>query len=421
MSDGNLNLRVLGQGGGSSAYDVVARIEGMDVRVPAVDLVLPSTATDGVDVTLNAGTYSVQLFMPSGRVLQQGFEVEAGTSAPLTFHEPPAGAASFSLQEASGDASLADVLGSALRNRPEPVTGAPAKVRRTPAKRPQSAGAATRSVARVQRTAAAGPRASQIAKGGLGRQQQAGGRVGRTKAGSYMEVAPNREVRRRAPRPAPVADPSAGLCLTPTGSFDGPDSWHRLASGPSGWGTGQETWEAANPDEERLGAAIWRLEPAVAGEFAGGARRWAVVRAGKGVEIVSLPAPWRCAGSGLLSPIDLLVDTRLGGRASSTVAIHDAALDGLLSYLDRGRLSALRPMVAALERSGIIERTIFEKMANPLAACAAAYVGLAVHEPAEQERWDSWLPNIMSRFPWLPDGAVVIHQNSHERRPSASR
>jgi hypothetical protein len=50
-------------------------------------------------------------------------------------------------------------------------------------------------------------------------------------------------------------------------------------------------------------------------------------------------------------------------------------------------------------------------MSNPLAACAAAYVGLAVYPPNEQERWDGWLRNCMERFPGVPDAAIV-----HARR-----
>ena len=68
----------------------------------------------------------------------------------------------------------------------------------------------------------------------------------------------------------------------------------------------------------------------------------------------------------------------------------------------------------------VIESTIREKMRSPLAACAAAYVGLAIFEPSERERWDAWLPNLMNYFPWLPDGAIV-HARRILQRPKHPR
>ena len=91
--------------------------------------------------------------------------------------------------------------------------------------------------------------------------------------------------------------------------------------------------------------------------------------------------------------------------------VRDPVLGGMLAYLGRGHLANVRPLVASLDHDGLIERTIRGKRRNPLAACAAAYVALAIFEPGERARWDGWLPNIMNWFPWLPDGAIV-----HARR-----
>jgi hypothetical protein len=422
MSGGGINLRLLAEGGRASSFDVVARVEAVGAgsaptREP-IDIIVPSSSENGHDVPLEAGLYNIQLFLPNGRVLQKACEVEIGAAVALTFQEPPSGAAGFSLQEAAGNQTLEQMLGSALGSRTAatrdaadamsmPIVEEVLKVgkRSLPRGRPASGGAyGAGSLKRGRSTQAAAEdgRVMSVRKGAADRQpaRRATPR-GNTKAASQGTDA----VPGRGPSPAPRA--IARLRLMPPGAFAGSDGWRALAKEPTSWaGTGRPV--EAKPDVAKDAAAIWRLAADVAGHAAAPHDRiWGLVRAAKGLEMVSVPAPWRCSGSGRLSPVDILVDGAVGGRAGTTVAIHDAALDGLLSYLDRGQLGALRPMLSELEGSGLIERTIGDKFSNPLAACAAAYVGLALHEPSAAHRWDAWLPNVVRSFPWIPDGAVA--------------
>jgi len=405
MANGAINLRMLGSDRSAGTYDVVARIEALDHKAAgndgSIDLIVAAQSTAGTDVSLQPGLYNVQVFLPNGRILQQACEVETGATVPMTFLTPSGDAAGFSLQAALGTASPLDLLTSAIGARTTSTTKAPrATATRTPPKASRKPQGATPKPER--------------SRSGAARMTRGGNAVGssRTKANpTVLPRAVSRQPRAFANSGPPAAIGVPEMCLTGPGAFEGQLSWTRLAAGPRSWNGEKEAWTQPRPINSRDQASIWRLAPDVAGKVPGNGRVWALVRTKSSTEAVSLPAPWRCAQSLRLSPIDLLVDATLGGRAASSVAVNDAGLDGLLSYLDSGRLTSLRPMVSQLERSGIIERTIDEKASNPLGACAAAYVGLAIFDPYEQERWDSWLPNIMNRFPWLPDGGIV-----HARR-----
>jgi hypothetical protein len=43
---------------------------------------------------------------------------------------------------------------------------------------------------------------------------------------------------------------------------------------------------------------------------------------------------------------------------------------------------------------------------------------LAAFDPAEREPWDPWLANLMQRYPWIPDGAIV-HAKRIINRPAS--
>jgi hypothetical protein len=165
--------------------------------------------------------------------------------------------------------------------------------------------------------------------------------------------------------------------------------------------------------EETL--SLWHIEsgrlPAIVSEKQDPIRRyWAMSEVADVVEVQSLPLPWQNDDEAAL--LEILVDsTDRDVDARTSTIVRDPALGGMLAYLGRGRLANARPLMDSLDQVGLIEQTIRAKRQNPLAACAAAYVGLAIFEPGERERWDSWLSSLMNWFPWLPDGAIV-----HARR-----
>jgi hypothetical protein len=159
-------------------------------------------------------------------------------------------------------------------------------------------------------------------------------------------------------------------------------------------------------------SGLWRIPFAGPEPPTRQTRRWARVELPDGrVELASLPLPWCRADDDEFEPAELLVDPARGEGAATTVAVHDRRLGGLLAYLDRGQAGAAGPLLQELESDPLIRDTILEKTKNPLAACAAAYVGLAVYPPNEREEWDVWLGNCMTIFPDIPDAAIV-----HARR-----
>ena len=426
MSDATLSLKVLSGQGRPSPYDVVARIEPIGGGSSGtVDTVVPSSADHGWDVPLDAGAYNVQLFLADGRILQRACEIEPGQILPLVFEDPVVASYGFSLQEASGTASLAEILQAAVSGRRE-TSGAIVEARptvrgdrRVPMARQASVKPRIPKAASPTRTVASGQKT--VARSSVPRKSGAGAGSFRVGLATSAKPAANPKSRRaietrREPDRVRLDDANR-LSVSPPGSLEGAASWERLATGPRGLGAGE--WTRMRADQAADGAAIWRLPADVASGGTVAGRVWVLVRTEKAVEAVSIPAPWRCADTGVASPIDVLVDGTKGGRAGTSVAVHDRALDGLLSYLDRGRLGSVRPILDALERDGVIERTIDEKRSNPLAACAAAYVGLAVLGSSGQARWDAWLPNVMRLFPRIADGGVV-HARRILLRPKTS-
>jgi hypothetical protein len=49
---------------------------------------------------------------------------------------------------------------------------------------------------------------------------------------------------------------------------------------------------------------------------------------------------------------------------------------------------------------------LIEKVKNPLAAAAGAYVLVSTQEGPNRQTWHNWVENLMNWFPWLPDGAI---------------
>lgn len=412
MTEGQITLSLESAPDRAGRSDMVARLEPIGTasdRV-AVDLILPAGAREGRTITVETGFYNVQLFLPAGGVVQKVCEVAAGQNVPVVLEEIDATASRFSLQEATGPASLGALLDQAVRSRAvdtSPIRGG--SVRATTAREPGSEqarrGAKGRKPAATKVQASRKPAGVRSVKG-----------TGLMVAGAprrmpTVEVESGRRPRALRGSVRAAAPSGPAMWLAPSAGLSGVATWRRLADVDGVWLREAAGSTLYPPLHARDGAAVWRIDGSVAAQLDLTSRLWAVVDSASGLEVVSLPAPWRSIADGMVSPIDVLTDAKVTGRAATSVAIHDQRLDGLLSYLDQGRISAVRPLVEQLDHAGLIQHVIMEKAQNPLAACAAAYVGLALFDPDEQERWDSWLPNIMTRFPWIPDGGIV-----HARR-----
>ena len=350
---------------------VVARIfgfaRGAEEEPVHREMVVP--AGQSVQEDLDAGIYCVQLTLPSGRILQRNVTIDEDSNETYQFFEDFAPGAGFSLQESAGRGAQ-DILAEAA--------------------------AASGNTSSADYEKALTKAASLVESA---RSEDRG-----TRLGFGYEVEPDHDV--KAP-PAPQLasltfhtglDPRASATETP-----GPDGGEIVA-----------------PEQTSGDSAMWRIRVEQPEPPTRQNRRWARVELPDGrVELASLPLPWFSTATGNFAPAELMVDPSRMEGAATTVAVRAERLAGLLSYLDRGQSGAARPMLEELERDNVIEQTISDKMSNPLAACAAAYVGLAVYPPNEREQWDHWLANCMNRFPDIPDAAIV-HARRLVLRPGRS-
>lgn len=391
MTLGTINLRLMQPNGQASRFDVLAQIEpiGLANYGRAQSVIIAADATRGLDVQVDPGEYAIKLFLPGGGVLQDDCVVVPGLNPPLEFALPSQRSQAFSLQEVIGSSRLSETLDDVIGARE--LTG-----KRSAPKPSQKSLKVTSAPKRVAKLS--GVRAAARKRG-----------VGREATGK--RAAPARVPNAASPTLFVLADGAAARFR----------DWHLFSMDGDSLSAFATREDKQKPIFVRDGAAIWRLH-SNAHETTG--RSFALVDLGSAYELASLPMPWRCVGRGTFSVIDLAVDTTLGGRAATSIAVHDQAIDALLSYLAPGQIRALGKVMEVFETEGLIEQIIADKAANPIAACAAAYAGLALFEPSQQERWDSWLPNLMDRFPWLPDGAIVharrIMLRPHSSDPSAA-
>jgi hypothetical protein len=331
------------------------------------EVIVPGVGEVGVD--LDPGFYNVQLILPTGRILQDYCEVVEGETQTVVFSDGEAADDPFSLQGLVGSDSPADVLDQLVK-----------------ARMPATADMIAADIAPAEKASIAAERDPELA----------------ATPGDSSEAA--------AEAPSP---PPAELRIGSSERLRFPLCWVDLAR-PEPPFPRDGTWQAFDSQAQHLCTALWHLPTDLVPPRE---RRWGVVQAHGCTELFSLPLPWRRAATFDEADVEVTVDPCAKGRSMTSVGIRDPQLEGLLGFLDRGRLGSARPVVEALDTPGNIREVILKKAENPLAACAAAYIGLAIFDPGEQERWDDWLPNIMNLFPDIPDGAIV-HARRIILRPS---
>ncbi|HWT14112.1 MAG TPA: hypothetical protein VN231_15270 [Allosphingosinicella sp.] len=359
-----------------------ARLTGAVARVEDLSLILaddPSGAVtdhavmgrDHYEVDVRPGRYRVQLILPSGQIVSRTADVAEGDTVPLQF-------------SIGGD--------------PEPA--APAA---------DDPAATTPGRARSKRPA----RRSQVAE----------------ELGASFDYAPPSEVAAEA---SAVSHPAvAVMAALATGLTALVRAGRRASAGDvrlieQACGSPTALWDVATDSEvpewrkQRLAAApskrlegdmkIWSLRWEGGMNTANVAtRQWAYAELADEVQLASIPLPW--FDMEREAPVDVEVRRPADGEGGITIRVADPHLSGLLKVLRHGRLGVARAIIEGLEQGHLIDRAIAGKLRNPLGACAAAYVGLAIFAPGEQERWDPWLPNLRHWFRWLPDGAIL-----HARR-----
>lgn len=133
-----------------------------------------------------------------------------------------------------------------------------------------------------------------------------------------------------------------------------------------------------------------------------------------------LPDAWRL-DNGQLARIELLYDSiRRPGRGLR-ISVVDEERSGLLSYLGAGRMAEATLAFDASDMGARILEEMKTKRRNPLAAAAAAYIGLSIPVgDRRREQWSPWLKNLMRWFPDLPDGAILYARDRLDRATSAA-
>ncbi len=152
-------------------------------------------------------------------------------------------------------------------------------------------------------------------------------------------------------------------------------------------------------------------------------RRWVGVF-GQGLleTITPLPAPWRSLDD--TAVMELVVHRNDGNadyKDSRTPIWHphlkigDSQWDAMIEFLTRRDIGASHALMhTALE-------ALAEKIHNPFAAAAGAYVFALNPDEAyseEKANWPEWINNLSIYFPWLPDAKIAqgwIHLRAGER------
>lgn len=195
----------------------------------------------------------------------------------------------------------------------------------------------------------------------------------------------------------------AQLSLATISGLGNETAWKLAAVSPKRWPTGTvhtASWEPAVAPKD--GVDLWTLD---ANAMTANGRLWATIDGPGGVELASIPLPWP-VDSGEAS-VNVLVDTRIGGAAMTSVALTDAMYGGLLSYVAAGRISTVIPMIRHLEDTGGVEKALYGDDPNPLAVCIVAIARMATDPQDRSDKWDVWLRDLMERNPHIPDCAIV--------------
>lgn len=117
--------------------------------------------------------------------------------------------------------------------------------------------------------------------------------------------------------------------------------------------------------------------------------------------LITTPWPWPDSSGGTIT-IEVLLNLRQSPTGSAvSVAVRDPAVGGGLGYLSSG----------ALDKAAVVftdvESMLYSKVSNPLSAAAGGYVLIGTETSGEPQHWDSWLGNLRQWFPQLSDGAIL--------------
>ena len=134
---------------------------------------------------------------------------------------------------------------------------------------------------------------------------------------------------------------------------------------------------------------------------------------GSPYRIIALPVPWPDPEGGFEErTIEVLLNRWAGladwsdpAGAVVSLVVRDPVFGPALSFLASGDPAAARTVSADLNQ--LARAMLWNKVSNPYAAAAGAYVLLRSGDGVPATDWHGWSENLAKWFPWLPDGAVI--------------
>lgn len=146
-------------------------------------------------------------------------------------------------------------------------------------------------------------------------------------------------------------------------------------------------------------------------------RTIAVLKSADVTHVAFLPRIWTVYDAPV--EIQLLYDESISNNRSLRMSLVDAERSALLGYLGSSQMGEATTAFGADGLGEEILREMKYKRRNPLAAAAAAYVGLGFRVGDERrDSWSPWLRNLMNWFPAVPDGAILYARDRIDRAES---
>ncbi|HEY8610170.1 MAG TPA: caspase family protein [Roseomonas sp.] len=142
------------------------------------------------------------------------------------------------------------------------------------------------------------------------------------------------------------------------------------------------------------------------------------VRSGDRAELAVVPhTPETLRGDQAWSVHLLLQHSSEQHAPLAHVVVESDRWMSLLGFLTKRDFVSAKAVLEASEYLEALER----KLANPIAATAAALVAVGLADPAADKLWDPWLHNLSNWFPCLPDGPIILGRRLLTRARSAKQ
>lgn len=376
------------------------------------EVVIPAgTRTTRQLKDIPAGTYRIEARLPSGEVLRKTEVVTEDRAADVTFEPAHSPEEWLSWQRFAGNVPSQDQYETWIKDLAQQILQS-AKAKEDAAKPIVIDQTMVQGLASFLRSLHLKVQPIVQVLGGY-----ASKATGGVFSSSTGDGAPNAWTAPSPPKPQPAAEPAEFELLQASPLVAG-ELWDAVASLPA-WTAWRKTalphegCTYARRNDRQL--SLWQITQVDrTGHFVTAPsgqsmpmRCVAVMQRGNGVDVITLPVPWPMDSNLPAVVLEILRESGTSEAGKTSVTIRDEVVGSLIMYLSNGQMADAATMLGEAVSSGLIEDLISEKGSNPLAACAAAYVGIATLSGDEQPHWVSWLDNLKSRFEWVPDGAIV--------------